>query len=86
MTCLVDLVKHTNVYLETATGGEIAGLALRNVANYMLPIFGLIDDIVIGFGSSDGSGGGGANQEPLLTPVLDGTRVSIDCSRQGAVG
>jgi cysteinyl-tRNA synthetase len=74
MACLLDLVKHTNVYLETTSGGEIAGLALRNVANYltrMFHIFGLIDDIAIGFGSSDGSGGGGANREQVLTPVLD---------------
>lgn len=70
MNHLLDLVRQTNVYLDSCAGGEIAGLAIRNVATYLtriFQVFGLIDDVAIGFGSGDGA----ASREQVLTPVLD---------------
>jgi cysteinyl-tRNA synthetase len=72
MNQLLELVKHTNVYLDTcsAMGGEISGLVLRNVTNYLTKIFqmfGLIEDVAIGFSS----GNHAASREQVLAPVLD---------------
>lgn len=71
---LLDLVKQTNVYLESSSTGKIAGLVIRNVADYLtrlFQIFGLIEDVAIGFSARDGASTGGANREQILTPVLD---------------
>ena len=70
MATLVDLVKATNVYLETPD--KIVFLVLRNVASYvtrMLKVFGLIHDDDIGFPLA-GVGGEDSTEE-TLTPVLD---------------
>jgi len=70
MATLVDLVKATNVYLETPD--KIVFLVVRNVASYvtrMLKVFGLILDDDIGFPMQGGAGEGGT--EETLTPVLD---------------
>ena len=80
MTHLLDLVKLTNIYMETttATGTTIpmCGLVLRNVATYVtkiLQMFGVIEDdcTAIGFTVGGGSDGGGNNREQIVTPILD---------------
>ena len=70
MAALIELVKATNVYLETPD--KIVYLVLRNVAAYvtrMLKVFGLILDDDIGFPMQGASGGD--RTEETLTPVLD---------------
>uniref|UniRef100_A0A7S3L6K9 cysteine--tRNA ligase n=1 Tax=Amphora coffeiformis TaxID=265554 RepID=A0A7S3L6K9_9STRA len=72
MTKLGDLVKATNVYLETETT-QVVGLVVRSVASYitkMFKVFGLIPNDSIGFGLEDGSSGGEGKEE-ILSPVLD---------------
>ena len=82
MTHLLDLVKLTNIYMEstaTTTGATIptCGLVLRNVATYVtkiLQMFGVIEDDcnAIGF-TLGGSGGndGGSSREQIVAPILD---------------
>jgi len=79
ISALSDLVKASNLYLDSCVANEViaVNLLLRNVAVYITQIFrtfGLIPDsagVDIGFpisGSGDGSASGG---EEALTPVLD---------------
>jgi len=69
MSILVDLVKATNVYMES--GNDVVGLVVRNVAAYitrMFETFGLTGSDDVGFSES----GGGSSREQTLGPVLDG--------------
>jgi hypothetical protein len=62
-----DLVRATNVYLES---DSFAGLAVRSVASYItsiLKMFGLIVNDSIGF--QEGAGVG--SREQVLEPILD---------------
>jgi cysteinyl-tRNA synthetase len=93
MIHMLDLVKQTNIYLDSCIGGEFAGLVLRNVANYMTRIFqafGLVEDVAIGFGASGSGDGSGANREQVLTPILDAVQefrsVVRDKARSGDSG
>ena len=88
LAVLSDLVKATNVYLESET--VILGLVVRSVASYitkMFKVFGLIHNDSLGFGLEDGSGEGGASKEETLAPVLDALmefRASVrDQARKG---
>ena len=71
MSLLVELVKATNVYLETPD--QVVNLVVRNVASYVTRVFktfGLISSTAdIGFDTTGGSSGG--NREEVLAPVLD---------------
>ena len=70
---LYDLVKATNVYMESPSG-ETIGLVVRNVASYItriLDLFGLNGLGSIGFSSNDDSASGGTSREDHLAPVLD---------------
>ena len=72
MAVLVDLVKATNVYMESSSGGTVIGLVVRNVASYItriFKVFGLITDDSIGFAASSSEGSG--DREEVLGPVLD---------------
>lgn len=69
MDSLVDLVKATNVYMDSSS--PVVGLLIRNVSSYITKIFkvfGLIENDVIGF--VDG-GSNGSSREDVLSPVLD---------------
>lgn len=73
MNHLMDLVKQTNVYMESSSCGGIVGLVLVNVANCLtriFQVFGLVEDAGIGFGGGAG-GGSAASREQVLAPVLD---------------
>ena len=75
ISILVDLVKLTNVYIDTNSSedGSLIRIVLRNVVTYITTIFkvfGLISPLSdIGF--DVGGAEGGANREEVLTPVLD---------------
>jgi cysteinyl-tRNA synthetase len=87
MNHLLDLVKQTNLYLDACSGegGQVCGLVLRNVANYLTKIFqilGVIDDAAIGF--SAGGGTNAASREQILTPVLDAVQSFRSAVREKA--
>jgi cysteinyl-tRNA synthetase len=69
MSTLIDLVKATNLYIETPA--NVVHLVVRNVAAYVtriFTVFGLIGGVGdIGFDSAVG----GASREETLGPVLD---------------
>ena len=67
ISLLVDLVRATNLFLES---DSVIGLVVRSVASYithMFKMFGLIFNDSIGF--AEGAGGG--SREQVLGPVLD---------------
>jgi cysteinyl-tRNA synthetase len=85
MNHLLDLVKQTNLYLDASAGGDLCGLVLRNLANYLTKIFqmlGVIDDAAIGF--SAGGGTNAASREQILTPVLDAVQSFRSAVREKA--
>jgi cysteinyl-tRNA synthetase len=67
ISLLIDLVRATNLYLES---DSCVGLVVQSVASYitsMFQMFGLILNDSIGFPE----GGGGGSREQVLGPVLD---------------
>ncbi|KAL7562197.1 hypothetical protein ACA910_013454 [Epithemia clementina (nom. ined.)] len=74
LTILSDLVKATNVYMESSAENEKLGLVVMNVATYItriLSLLGLNGLETIGLSSGDDSASGGASREDHLAPVLD---------------
>jgi cysteinyl-tRNA synthetase len=96
MNVLTDLVKQTNVYLDSGGGNggnnNLQGLVLRNAAGYvtrMLRVFGLMADDPVGWttvggGGGEGGGGGTADRETVLRPVLDAVQEFRSTVRDGA--
>ena len=78
MNHLLDLVKLTNIYMETTTSSTstntVCGLVLRNVATYVtkiLQMFGVIEDDCTAIGFTVGGSDSGGNREQIVTPILD---------------
>lgn len=72
MAVLIDLVKATNVYMESEA--RVLGLVVRSVASFitkMFKVFGVIPNDALGFGLEGGDGEGSAGKEEILSPVLD---------------
>lgn len=70
---LSDLVKATNVYMESSDGEKL-GLVVWNAASYIteiLDLFGLNGNEAIGLSSGEDAASGGSSRENHLAPVLD---------------
>ena len=97
MNHLLDLVKLTNIYMETTTTttttasdkntNTVCGLVLRNVATYVtkiLQMFGVIEDDCTAIGFTLGGNDGGSNREQIVTPILDAVQMFRSTVREKA--